>query len=95
MDCSLPGSSVHGIFQARLLQWGAMAFSDTKHLKIAKYKPLTTFFVPIPLQTLRIIPLSLKPHLSLSPRLGARVVFYSALSFLTRTPIWAKSSFSF
>ena len=27
MDRSLPGSSVHGIFQARLLQWGAMAFS--------------------------------------------------------------------
>ena len=27
MDCSLPGSSVHGIFQARLLQWGAIAFS--------------------------------------------------------------------
>ena len=28
MDCSLPGSSVHGIFQARLLEWGAIAFSD-------------------------------------------------------------------
>ena len=27
MDCSLPGSSVHGIFQARLLEWGAIAFS--------------------------------------------------------------------
>ena len=27
MDCSLPGSSVHGIFQARVLQWGAIAFS--------------------------------------------------------------------
>ena len=24
MDCSLPGSSVHGIFQARVLEWGAM-----------------------------------------------------------------------
>ena len=28
MDCSLPGSSVHGIFQARVLEWGATAFSD-------------------------------------------------------------------
>ena len=25
MDCSLPGSSVHGIFQARVLEWGAIA----------------------------------------------------------------------
>ena len=28
MDCSLPGSSVHGIFQARVLDWVAIAFSD-------------------------------------------------------------------
>ena len=28
MDCSLPGFSVHGIFQARVLEWGAIAFSD-------------------------------------------------------------------
>ena len=34
VDCSLPGSSVHGIFQARVLEWGAIAFSS-------KYK-LTT-----------------------------------------------------
>ena len=27
MDCSLPGSSVHGIFQARILEWGAISFS--------------------------------------------------------------------
>ena len=27
MDCSLPGSSVHEIFQARVLEWGAIAFS--------------------------------------------------------------------
>ena len=29
MDCSLPGSSVHAIFQARVLEWGAIAFSET------------------------------------------------------------------
>ena len=27
MDCSLPGYSIHGIFQARVLEWGAIAFS--------------------------------------------------------------------
>ena len=27
MDCGLPGSSIHGIFQARVLEWGAIAFS--------------------------------------------------------------------
>ena len=29
MDCSPPGSSVHGILQARVLEWGAIAFSET------------------------------------------------------------------
>ena len=29
MDFSLPGSSIQGIFQARVLEWGAIAFSDT------------------------------------------------------------------
>ena len=28
MDCSLPGSSIHGIFQAKVLEWGAIAFSE-------------------------------------------------------------------
>ena len=28
LDCSLPGSSVHGIVQARVLEWGAIAFSE-------------------------------------------------------------------
>ena len=29
LDCSLPGSSVHAIFQARVLEWGAIALSNT------------------------------------------------------------------
>ena len=36
MDCSLPGSSIHGIFQARVLEWGATAFSNDQprqHIK--------------------------------------------------------------
>ena len=28
LDCSPPGSSAHGIFQARVLEWGAIAFSE-------------------------------------------------------------------
>ena len=31
MDFSLPGFSIHGIFQARVLEWGAIAFSGTKY----------------------------------------------------------------
>ena len=31
MDCSLPGSSALGIFQARVLEWGAIAFSEVAH----------------------------------------------------------------
>ena len=33
MNCSLPGSSVHGIFEARVLEWGATAFSNQKVYK--------------------------------------------------------------
>ena len=31
MDCSLPGSSIHGIFQARVLEWGAIAYSPKSY----------------------------------------------------------------
>ena len=47
VDCSPPGSSIHGIFQARVLEWGAVAFSDmwvyaspinkTRHLAKVKW----------------------------------------------------------
>ena len=36
MDCSPPGSSAHGIFQARVLEWGAIAFSDCIVYGVAK-----------------------------------------------------------
>ena len=51
MDCSLPGSSVHGIFQARVLEWVATAFSKLKgrdcqiiffKKRIEKYKMLVS-----------------------------------------------------
>ena len=42
MDCSLPGSAVHGIFQARVLEWGAIAFSSLMITEIT----LSAFCVP-------------------------------------------------
>ena len=37
MDCSLPGFSVHRIFQAKVLEWGAIAFSDQVHRYLKLY----------------------------------------------------------
>ena len=37
MDCSLPGSSIHGIFQARVLEWGAIAFITINHYIFTLY----------------------------------------------------------
>ena len=36
VDCSLSGSFVHGIFQARVLEWGAITFSDKIATRIYK-----------------------------------------------------------
>ena len=41
MDWSLPGSSVHGIFQARVLEWGAIAFSDDQPRQHIKSRNIT------------------------------------------------------
>ena len=41
MDCSPPGSSVHGIFQARVLEWGAIAFSRGHSLQGYKELDMT------------------------------------------------------
>ena len=37
MDCSLPDSSIHGIFQARVLEWGAIAFSEVYLDRVQKW----------------------------------------------------------
>ena len=42
MDCSLPGSSVHGIFQSRVLEWIAIAFSKV-HDMIKAQEPLLIY----------------------------------------------------
>ena len=54
-DCSLPGSSIHGIFQARVLEWGAIAFSEHpgQHLVYCisvhtlQFWPLNTSQIPV------------------------------------------------
>ena len=43
MDCSPPGSSIQGIFQARILEWGATAFSMFLDRKLKKRKNSTLF----------------------------------------------------
>ena len=56
MDCSLLGSSTHGIFQARVLEWGAIAFSGNyvrnmqKRIKSPKSNPFS--FLPVLLRLL-------------------------------------------
>ena len=39
MDCCLPGSSIFGIFQARVLEWGAIAFSRRSSVQSTKTRP--------------------------------------------------------
>ena len=41
MDCSLPGSSIHGIFRATVLEWGAIAFSHDHLESILKSRDIT------------------------------------------------------
>ena len=45
MDCSPPGSSIHGIFQARVLEWGAIAFSGSQTELSLNPGPLILFGV--------------------------------------------------
>ena len=52
MDCSLPGSSIHGIFQARVLEWGAIAFSKVLFRNMLSYLPV---FWNIPVMFLLLI----------------------------------------
>ena len=50
MDCSLPGSFVHGIFQARVLEWVAIVFSKSEHWDRNKKIPI------LPLSPNRCLP---------------------------------------
>ena len=49
MDCSLPGSSTHGIFQAKVLEWGAIAFSILSTMPVlTKANPLQCSYLENP-----------------------------------------------
>ena len=62
MDCSLPGSSIHGIFQAAVLEWGATAFSQIF------YRHTLFFWAPKSLQMV-IAAMKLKDAYSLEGKL--------------------------
>ena len=79
MDCSLPGSSVLGIFQARVLEWGAIAFSVCE-LKTAlkRYAAAATSLQPC-LALFNSIDGG--PPGSLIPGIQARMLEWVAISF--------------
>ena len=63
MDCSLPGFSVHGTFQARVLEWGAIAFSVLSLIHLLK-DLLDVFFAS---SFFKPFPLVVSEHLILAP----------------------------
>ena len=76
MDCSLQGSSVHGIFQSRVLEWGAIAFSAIP-LRFIKYLMIiiiTTTFITCQITHLCIVSVF---YLS-----SDRKLFFMFLSFI-------------
>ena len=45
MDCSLPGSSIYRILQARVLEWDAISFSDVTHERVLLYNSKYRFII--------------------------------------------------
>ena len=59
MGCSLPGSSVHGIFQARVLEWAAISFSPDSVGELKKKKKKATpqsYTTPVKSESLEMRP---------------------------------------
>ena len=48
MDCSPPGSSIHGIFQARVLEWGAIAFSIDRFRRLLIIDSVSLKIIELP-----------------------------------------------
>ena len=71
IDCSLPGSSVHGIFQARVLEWGAIAFSTQIFVKV-KCSVMSDSLRPVDCSP---------PRSSVHGILQARILEWVAISF--------------
>ena len=92
MDCSPPGSSIHWIFQAGVLEWGAIAFSQAsltitnsqrllKHISIKSVMPSNHLILCHPLFLLPPIPASIR-------------VFSNELNLCIRWPTYWSFSFS-
>ena len=64
MDFSLPGFSVHGIFHARVLEWGAIAFSALICRLNLNGSPFNTIYVVLEARILKWVPIPLSsgPH---------------------------------
>ena len=86
MDCSLPGSSVHRIFQARVLEWGAIAFSSES------WAPKNWCFWTVVLKTLES-PLDSKEIQLVHPKGNQSRVFIGGTDIEAETPIlWPPNS---
>ena len=71
MDCSPPDSSVHGIFQARVLEWGAIAFSNIySRLMVLLYLKVALVAKNLPTNTGDSREAGLIPRLGRSPGVG-------------------------
>ena len=82
MDCSLPGSSVHGIFQARVLEWGAIAYPwSTSQFPPQSVTPIRKVFILIHQRAIRM-----KNHNH--RKLIKLIVWMTALS--NSIKLWAK-----
>ena len=77
MDCRLPGSSVHGIFQARVLEWVAIAFSKEKKKKQTTKTRGVTCFLNLPLSLSLPLPSPSERITVLLLRFFKNIVIYS------------------
>ena len=86
MDCSLPGSSIHGIFQARVLEWGAIAMCMLSCFNCAQLSATTDCSLPcssvhgiLPARILEWVAMS-SPRGSSQPRTEPTSLMYPALA---------------
>ena len=61
MDCSLPGSSIHGIFLAKVLEWGAIAFSEMMDSRYKRKSGTDGLMQDMPAKDLAILVLIINP----------------------------------
>ena len=59
MDCSPPGSSIHGIFQVRAPEWGAIAFSTTEYQIESLLSILFSVYISVPIYPISLAPITI------------------------------------